>query len=82
MTQETFDEIVLTIADKQINRCMVVASLRKQGDPKARELFESQMMLSNILSSLKNYDVTSTLLSTDDIDYLIELATIITQTKP
>lgn len=82
MTQTEFDDIVLTIANKEVNRCMVVASLRRQDDSKAREMEESQLMLSNILSALKNYDITSTLLSTNDIDYLIELATIITQTKP
>lgn len=82
MTQTELDNIILTIADKGVNRGIVTAALRRQGDPKAREMEESQIMLSNVLSSLKNYDVDSTLLSSADIDYLIELATIITQTKP
>jgi len=61
---------------------MVVAALRRQGDPKAREMEEQQLMLGNVLYALRDYDVTSDLLSTDDIEYLFELATIITQTKP
>jgi hypothetical protein len=82
MTQSEFDGIVLTIANKEVDRMVIVTALRRQGDPKAREMEESQMMLSNIISSLRDYDITSTLLSQDDIDYMIELATIVTQTKP
>lgn len=82
MTQTELDNIVLTIADKEVDRMVNVAALRRQRDPKAREMEESQMMLVNLTSSLRDYDITSTLLSQEDIDYMIELATIITQTKP
>lgn len=82
MSQIELDEIVLTIANKEVDRMVIIAALRRQGDPKAREMEESQMMLSNLISALRDYDITSTLLSQDDINYMIELATIITQTKP
>lgn len=82
MTQTELDNIVLAIADKEVDRMVLVASLRRQGDPKAREMEESQLMLSNLVSALRDYDITSTLLSQDNLDYMIELATIITQTKP
>ena len=82
MTQEELDDIVLSLADKGVDRAVTVAALRRQGDPKAGELEESQIMFSNVMNSLRDYDIDSTLLSQDDINYCIELATIITQTKP
>jgi hypothetical protein len=75
-------EVPIAFANKEVDRCMIVAALRRQGDPKAREMEEQQLMLGNVLYALRDYDITSDLLSTDDIEYLFELATIITQTKP
>ena len=82
MTQEEFDDRVLTIANTGVDRMVIIAAMRRQGDPKARELEEDMMLFSNVMNSLQNYDITSTLLSANDIDYLFELATLVLQTKP
>lgn len=75
MTQNEFDDTVLAIASKHLDIMVITADLRRQGDPAAHRLEEEQMMVQNVISALKDYDVTSDVLSDDDINYLIELAT-------
>lgn len=82
MTQEELDNKVLAIAEKEIDLAVIIADLRRQGDPLASRLEEQGMVLNNVLSSLKDYDITSGIITDAEIDYLLELATITTQTYP
>lgn len=82
MTQDEFDNKVLAIAGKEVSLAVIVADLRRQDDPAALRLEEQGMTLNNVLSALKNYDITSGILTDTEIDYLFELATITTQTYP
>lgn len=82
MTQSELDEKILAIAEKEISLAAVIADLRRQDDPASLRLEEQGMTLNNVLSALKNYDITSGILTDTEIDYLFELATITTQTYP
>jgi hypothetical protein len=82
MTQSEFDDKVLAIAEREINLAAIIADLRRQGDPLASTLEDQGMILNNVLSALKNYDITSGILTDPQIDFLFELATITTQTYP
>lgn len=82
MTQQAFDDKILAVAQKGVDMAAHIADLRRQGDPAARRLEEEYMMLQNCLTSLKDYDITSDLLSDDDIKYVFELSTSILQTCP
>ena len=82
MTQSELDNKVLAIAEKEISLAIIIADLRRQSDPMANTLEEQAMVLNNVLSSLKDYDITSGIITDSEIDYLLELATITTQTYP
>jgi hypothetical protein len=82
MNQLEFDNGVLAVAGKHIDIMTITADLRRQGDPESRRLEEEQIFVQNVLSALQDYDVTSDLLSDDDISYLFELATGALQTCP
>lgn len=82
MNQSEFDDKVLAVAQKGVVMAAHIADLRRQGDPDARRLEEEYIMLQNCLTSLKDYDITSDLLSDDDIKYVFELSTSILQTCP
>jgi hypothetical protein len=82
MTQSEFDDKVLAIAEREINLAAIIADLRRQGDPLSSKLEDQGMILNNVLSALKNYDITSGILTGPQIDFLFELATITTQTYP
>ena len=75
MTQTDFDNTVLSIASSHLDMMVITADLRRQGDPGAHRLEEEQMLVQNVISALKDYDVTSDVLSDEDVNYLIELAT-------
>lgn len=75
MTQIEYDDKVLALASKHITLMGISADLRNQGDSEAQRLEEEQMFLQNIISALKDYDVTSDLLTSADIEYLFELGT-------
>lgn len=81
-TQSEFDNAVLGIAEYQVELASVAATMRANGDPEAWEREEQNMMLMNILDSLKFYDVDSTVLSSDDIVYMYELATQLIENCP
>jgi len=74
MTQETFDDKVIAIASQHVTRMGIVADLRMQGDSQAQRLEQEQMFLQNVLSALQDYDITSEILTDDEIEYLHELA--------
>jgi hypothetical protein len=82
MTQAEFDDKVLVIATQAINLASTVVDLRRQGDPLSLALEERQMMLNNVLGALKDYDITSGIISDSELEYLFELATITGQTTP
>ena len=82
MTQAEFDNKVMAIAEKEINLMATIVDLRRQGDPLSTSLEERQMMLNNVLCALKDYDITSGIISDSEIEYLFELATITGQTIP
>jgi hypothetical protein len=82
MTQSELDNKVLAIAEKEINLAVIIADLRRQSDPLANTLEEQAMVLNNVLSALRDYDITSGIITDTQIDYLLELATITTQTYP
>lgn len=75
ITQAEFDDKVLAVASKHITLMGIAADLRKQGDKEALRIEQEQMFLQNVISALKDYDITSDVLETEDIDYLFELAT-------
>lgn len=82
MTQNEFDNKVLSIAEKEINMVSSIADLRRQGDPVSLKLETNQIFLQNILSALRDYDVDAEILTDSEMDYLFELATCVTQTCP
>jgi hypothetical protein len=82
MTQTEFDNKVIAIAQKEIDLMATVVDLRRQSDPLSATLEERQMVLNNVLYALKDYDITSGILSDAEIDYLFELATLTVQTTP
>jgi hypothetical protein len=75
MTQDELDDIVVALADRHVDVMVKACDLRRQGDPEARRIEEEQMLVQNCLSALKDYDVTSDVLTEDDIAYNIELIT-------
>lgn len=82
LTQVQYDDIVLGIADYQTDLAQTAVRMRRQGDPDAWRREEESMMLMNILDALKHYDVDAEFLSSDDIWYLHELATILVENCP
>lgn len=82
LTQVQYDDIVLGIAAYQVDLGTIAIKMRRQGDPDAWRREEESMMLMNILDALKHYDVDADFLSSDDIWYLHELATIIVENCP
>jgi hypothetical protein len=82
-TQSEFDNIVLEFSKKGVDFMSFTCDLHRQGDPDAKRLEEEYMFLQNVLSALRDYDVdVTTVLSTDDINYLFELATNVLQRSP
>lgn len=79
ITQEELNDIVLSIADHQVRLANLMSILRRQGDPDAWRREKENMMLFNILDSLKNYDLTYDIFTDTEIKYLLELATILTE---
>lgn len=82
LTQVQYDDIVLGIAAHQVDLATIAIQMRRQGDPDAWRREEEAMMLMNILDALKHYDVDADFLSSDDIWYNHELATIIVENCP
>lgn len=81
-TQETYDDIVIGIAEREVEMAVKIAALKRQGDPNVWERENELMMLQNILHALKHYDVDADFLTSEDIYYLHELATQVAQYCP
>lgn len=82
MTQTKYDNIVLGVADQEIRVAYSVCQLRRQNDPDCNRIEEELMMLQNILYGLRNYDISSEILTDAEIAYYLELSTLIVQNCP
>ena len=81
-TQAEFDDIVLGIADHEVRLAYLACRMRRQNDPDCNRREEELMMLQNVLYGLRNYDITSDILTDAEIRYYYELATSIAQSCP
>jgi hypothetical protein len=82
MNQVEFDNAVLAFTQRGVDLMYITAKMKRQGDPDVRRLEQEYMFLQNVVSALRDYDITSDLLSTANIDYLFELATNVLQRCP
>jgi len=82
MTQAEFDDTVLGIANHEVRLAYAVCQMRRQNDPDCNRREEELMMLQNIIYGLRNYDITSDILTDAEISYYYELATNVVQNCP
>jgi len=82
MTQDAFDEAVLGIAAHEVRIGYACCQLRRQNDPDANRVEDELMMLQNVLYGVRNYDITSEILTDEEIAYYFELSTLIVQNCP
>ena len=82
MTQTQFDDTVLGIAEHEVRIGYIACQMRRQNDPDHNRIEEELMMLQNVLTGLRNYDITSDILTDAEIDYYFELSTQIVQNCP
>lgn len=78
-TQEEIDDIVIGMADHQVRMAQNVVTLKKAGVYQVTEIEERLMCLTNIIDSLKNYNMALETLTDDEIYKLIETATLIVE---
>ncbi len=78
-TQEEYDRLIQSIATYEVRMADKVAALRSQRDPDAFRREEELMLLQNVLFTLNHYDITSGILTEQEIDKCHELATIVVQ---
>jgi hypothetical protein len=81
-SQTDFDISVQILFLNKIKYCTKVSTMRRQNDPAVFTKEEYLMMFDNIMYSLRDYDVTSELLTDDEIEYLYELGTQISLNWP
>lgn len=81
-TQAELDASIEILFLNKIRFANKVATLRKQDDPAAFNKEEYLMMFDNVMYSLRDYDVTSELLTDEEIEYLYELGTQISLNWP
>lgn len=82
LTQESYDNTILSVAEHEVRIGYAVCQLRRQNDPDCNRLEEELMMLQNVLYGLRNYDITSEILTDTEINYYFELSTLIVQNCP
>ena len=82
MNQETFDNTVLGIAEFESKLAYIAVQMRRQNDPDANRREEEMMFLQNVLNGLRNYDITSEILTDDEVNYYFELAVQVIQSCP
>ena len=82
MTQTEFDQVVLGIQEHGVRIAYNAARMRIQNDPDCNRIERELMMLTVIIEALKNYDITSEILTDAEIAYYFELATQIVQYCP
>ena len=81
-TQTELDDTVLTIGSYFVELTEVAADQRGDADPEAYNREEEMMMLFNVYDALRFYDVSSGVLSNEEIRYLTELASVIIENCP
>jgi hypothetical protein len=82
MTQTEFDNMVLAIADHEVRVAYACCQLRRQNDPDCNRIEEELMLLQNALYGLRNYDISSEILTDAEINYYVELSTLVVQNCP
>jgi len=82
MTQTEFDNAVLSIAEHEVRVAYAACQLRRQNDPDHNRIEEELMMLQNVLNGLRNYDISSDILTDAEIAYYFELSTQVIQNCP
>jgi hypothetical protein len=75
MLQQELDDSVDILRLNQIKYAKFVAQLRQRNDPAAFGKEEYLIMFDNVLYSLRDYDITSEVLTDTEIAYLFELGT-------
>ena len=82
VTQEEFDNQLGYLVGQQIKNARQAADLRRQNDPAAFRKEMGCIMLLNCIAALQDYDVTSGLLTDEEIQTTIELGTQVTLNWP
>ena len=75
MLQSEYDNSLDILFLNEIKYANFVAKLRRRNDPAAFGKEEYLIMFDNILYSLRDYDITSEVLTDAEIAYLFELGT-------
>ena len=82
ITQEHVDNLVLGIAAFTVDFAERCLDLFVQGDPDAWNQEQKLIAVQSVLWSLRDYDITTEILTEDEVMYLEELATSIIQDCP
>lgn len=82
LTQEKLDDLVLAIAAEETRIAYNCCRLARQNDPDHERISDELVMLQNVLYGLRNYDITSEILTDTEIAYYLELSTLISQSCP
>lgn len=82
MTQTEFNNNVIALASKETELMHSIAIIRSHDDPDSKRQEERYMFFRNILEALENYDITSEILSDNNISLLFELGTLSVRTIP
>jgi len=77
MNQAIYDNRISQIEDAKLVYSYKMCILKIQKDPGAFQMQREYMMLLNVTDSLSGYDITSDILTQDEIRYLFELSTLI-----
>lgn len=75
MLQTEYDDSIDILRLSQIKYAKFVAQLRQRGDPAAYLKEEYLILMDNVLYSLRDYDISSGVLTDAEIAYLFELGT-------
>jgi hypothetical protein len=75
MSQTEFDNQVDLLVGHEVRLAYTASIMRKQNDPEVASREEELMLLQNCIYTLRNYDVTSLLLTDNEIRIATELAT-------
>jgi hypothetical protein len=77
--QTTYDEIVEAMILYSVKLADKVLMLKRQRDPDVIRREEELILLSNCIYTLNHYDITSEVLTDEEIEHAYELSTIILQ---
>jgi hypothetical protein len=82
MSQTDYDNMVLSIGDYHVTMANKCCLLRRQNDPDWMRMEEELMLLQNVLFAMRDYDITSDILTDAEIAYYQELAIQVIQSCP